>query len=66
MFSDDSGENFDKPITISNINPVGRVGIAMIDKDNIVVSWVETIEEGGALKFVKVNKSGKIGESIAV
>ncbi|NQX81902.1 MAG: hypothetical protein HRT66_07915 [Flavobacteriaceae bacterium] len=66
VFSADGGENFDTPINISKINPMGRVDIAMVDDSNAIVSWVESEEAGGMLKFVTVNKSGEISEPMVI
>ena len=59
VFSKDGGENFDPAINISNTQPIGRVDIAMIDKENAVVSWMESDETGEFIKAIKVNRSGE-------
>ncbi len=59
IFSNDAGENFETPIIVSETNPAGRVDIAMIDKENILVSWLESVEAGNQLKVVRVHKTGK-------
>ena len=59
-FSSDGGENFDIPIRIGDSTVMGRVDIAMIDSDNVIVSWMETIEKEAQIKAVKVHRSGKV------
>ncbi len=66
VFSTDGGENFDAPINISNVNPAGRVDLVMIDNDNVIVSWMESVESGNQIKIVKVNKSGNKSEPILI
>ena len=66
VFSSDSGENFEAPIIISEINPAGRVDIAMIDKDNVLVCWLESIEAGNELKVVRVRKTGNNSDPLLV
>ncbi|MCF6223205.1 MAG: hypothetical protein L3J34_05705 [Flavobacteriaceae bacterium] len=57
-FSDDNGENFALPIQIDNGKPIGRVDVAIIDDKNVLVSWMETTENGADIKIIKVNKNG--------
>ena len=59
MFSNDGGAHFNKPINISNIKPMGRVDVAMIDTENVLVSWMEAVENEAQIKAVKVHRSGK-------
>jgi hypothetical protein len=66
VFSSDAGENFEAPIIISEINPAGRVDIAMIDKDNVLVCWLESIEAGNELKVVRVRKTGNNSDPLLV
>ena len=59
-FSSDGGENFDIPIRIGDSRVMGRVDIVMIDSENVIVSWMETIEKEAQIKAVKVHRSGKV------
>tara|TARA_B100000686_G_scaffold338586_1_gene411319 strand:+ start:705 stop:1916 length:1212 start_codon:yes stop_codon:yes gene_type:complete len=43
--SNDAGETFTSPLTVSSINTNGRVGTAILDNGNVVVSWIDTAEE---------------------
>jgi len=57
-FSDDNGESFEMPIQIDNGKAIGRVDVALIDKENALVSWMESTEFAAEIKVMKVNKNG--------
>ena len=57
-FSDDNGENFSTPIQIDKGKAIGRVDVALIDKENALVSWMESTEFAAEIKIMKVNKDG--------
>ncbi|PCI07745.1 MAG: hypothetical protein COB73_07835 [Flavobacteriaceae bacterium] len=66
VFSDDNGENFSTPIQIDDGNPVGRVDVALLDKNTALVSWMETTETGADIKMIKVGKDGTKSESFII
>ena len=57
-FSNDNGANFDAPIQIDNGKPIGRVDVAFLDENNVLVSWMESTENEAAVKIVKVTTDG--------
>ena len=65
-FSNDNGANFGTPIRIDEGNPLGRVDVVMISKNEALISWLEQKEEGAAIKVVQVNEEGKVGEHITI
>ncbi len=65
-FSQNSGIGFEKPILIDETFTIGRVDLAMIDKENALVSWVTSQESKTVVKAVKVHISGEIGKEIIV
>jgi hypothetical protein len=65
-FSINGGEKFETPIVVSEANPAGRVDIAMIDKDNILVSWLESVNTGNQFKIIRVHKSGNSSKPFLV
>ncbi|WP_339715202.1 hypothetical protein [uncultured Kriegella sp.] len=65
-FSENSGADFTTPISVSNRDALGRVDIVLLDEDNAIVSWMETVKESTYLKIMKVNKSGTKSASISV
>ncbi|HZJ36091.1 MAG TPA: hypothetical protein VFD29_05660 [Gillisia sp.] len=66
IFSGDAGENFSEPIRIDNGNPIGKVDVSLIDKDNALVSWVEGAGSDARIKVVKVTSKGDKSESLVV
>ncbi|MUH37997.1 hypothetical protein D9O36_19260 [Zobellia amurskyensis] len=66
VFSLDGGENFGTPILISDNNTMGRVDLILLDKENAIVSWMETLDKEAQIKAVKVNRSGEISKEIVV
>lgn len=66
VFSGDAGENFSEPIRIDNGNPIGKVDVNLIDKDNALVSWVEGSGSDAQIKAVKVTANGYMSEHLVV
>lgn len=66
IFSDNGGASFSEPILVSNTEALGRVDIVLINKDNAIVSWMETEEKTTYLKAMKVNRSGIKSDSVTV
>ena len=66
VFSNDSGKSFDTPIEISSGKAIGRVDVAFLDEDNVLVSWMESTDAGAELKIIKVPREGKKFEPIVV
>ncbi len=58
-FSADGGAHFDAPITISELRPMGRVDVLMVDGATAIVSWMETLGETAEIKAVRVERNGK-------
>ncbi len=66
VFSSDGGESFEEPILIGKSNVMGRVDIALIDSENAIVSWMETIDKEAQIKALKVHKSGKTAVPVII
>lgn len=66
VFSNNGGADFSEPILISNTDTLGRVDIVLVNKDNAIVSWMETINNITYLKAIKVDKFGKKHKEIFV
>jgi len=62
IFSDDGGENFNKPIRIDEETSIGRVDVEMLDEKSAMVSWME----GAVIKAAKVYKDGTKDSSITI
>lgn len=57
-FSKDNGAHFNAPIQIDNGKPIGRVDVAFLDAENVLVSWMESTDTDAELKVVKVGLDG--------
>lgn len=66
VFSGDAGENFSEPIRIDNGNPIGKVDVSLIDKNNALVSWVEGSGSNAQIKVVKVTAKGYMSKHLVV
>lgn len=66
VFSSDGGASFEEPIHIGKSNVMGRVDIALIDSENAIVSWMETIDKEAQIRALKVHKSGKISTPVII
>ncbi len=65
-FSNDSGSNFDTPIQIDNGKPIGRVDVALLDKDNALISWIESTKDAAEIKVIKVNSNGTKQQPVVI
>ncbi|NKI26627.1 hypothetical protein HCG49_08635 [Arenibacter sp. 6A1] len=65
-FSEDGGENFDAPFVINDHAAIGRVDVLMIDAENVIASWMESVGDGAQLKAVMMHISGKISTPIVI
>ncbi len=66
IFSKDGGETFNVPLIIDEVLTIGRVDVAFIDKNSVLVSWVTSQDSKTVMKAVKVYLSGDIGNTIVV
>lgn len=65
-FSNDGANNFGQPIRIDEGNPIGRVGVVMLDSGNAVVSWLERGDKTSQLRARRVDKDGTVHPSFLV
>mgnify|MGYP001952529738 FL=1 len=64
-FSHDGDANFDKPITIGTSDVIGRVDVALLDKETALVSYMESKDKSAQLKVAKINRlSGVSNERV--
>jgi len=66
IFSKDAGATFNEPIIIDEIKPLGRVDVAMLDPENVLVSWITDNETKTVIKAVKVHISGQKNDAILI
>lgn len=65
-FSSDNGVNFSTPIRIDEGNPLGRVDVVAVSKNEALISWLEQKEEAAVIKVVQVNEEGIVNEKFTV
>lgn len=63
-FSRDNGRTFGDKILVDNIenSPIGRVDVEFISSDEVIISWLSTVEGKGKLLMRKIGVNGSIGE----
>jgi hypothetical protein len=61
-FSKNSGVDFDIPVRIDSGNPLGRVDVVLLDKQNAMVSWMEDVDGKTYIKLKKASISGESAE----
>jgi len=66
IFSKDAGATFNEPIIIDEAKPLGRVDVALLDPENVLVSWITEMHTKTVINAVKVNISGQKNEVILV
>ena len=60
-FSKDGGISFGNPIQIDNGYAIGRVDVLWLDKESVIVSWLEEKSDNGELILKSLNaKNGSI------
>ncbi len=64
-FFSDTG-SFLEPITINDTKALGRVDVAFISSDEVLVSYMESDANGTFLRCKKVNVNGKVSKAVTV
>ncbi len=59
IFSEDGGESFSNPIIIDRTQPLGRVDVILVSKEEAMVSWLAREGKKTMIKAQLVNKSGQ-------
>lgn len=65
-FSTDGGDNFDDPILVSDLNAMGRVDVIMLDDENAIASWMESVDSKAQIKAIKISRAGQKSKPIVV
>ena len=65
-FSESYGSSFGNPITINDLNAIGRVDTAFLNEKEVIVSYMEGDDVGTYLRIKKVSIDGKVSEPITV
>jgi len=61
-----SGSTFKEPIVLNDVDAIGRVDVAFINDNEVLVSYMETDDLGTYLRCKKVTKSGEVSKAITV
>jgi hypothetical protein len=66
-FSTDGGQRFAPPVRVDGGTPAGRVGIALDDNGDAIVSWLERVPpEDAEVRVRRVSRSGTRSEPFTV
>lgn len=65
-FSTDAGATFTAPVEVSDGEPAGRVGVALLPGGSALVSWLERVDGAAEVRVRRVDADGKVGPSLAV
>jgi len=66
VFSSNLGESFNNPIKVNDLETIGRVDVAYVNKNEVLVSYMEVNNEETYLKCKKVHKNGNVSEAITI
>ena len=64
--SDDGGATWGERVRIDGGQPLGRVGVAMLDDGSAVVSWLETVGDQAEVRLRRVGPDGAPGAPVTV
>ena len=65
-FSKSNGDSFSTPIKINDHDAIGRVDVAFLNEQEVIVSYMEGDDVGTYLKIKKVSINGKVSEPITI
>jgi len=65
-FSESYGSSFGNPIKINDHDPIGRVDVAFLNDQEVLVSYMEGDDVGTYLRIKKVSIDGKVSEPITI
>ena len=61
-----AADSFDKPILLNDVEALGRVDVAFINSNEVLVSYMESDEKGTYLRCKRVAKNGTVSKAITV
>jgi hypothetical protein len=65
-FSDNAGDTFGAPVIVDEGRPIGRVDVLLLKDGGVIVSWLEKLDGGGAVRVRRIHPNGKLDPSIVV
>lgn len=60
VLSADSGDSFSSPIVVASPKTNGRVGTALLDSGDVVVSWIDTTDSEARIMLSRFTPEGKL------
>lgn len=65
-FSTDYGKTFGDPIIIDNTQPIGRLDLELIDTENAIISWMDSIEGKTTIMLQRINLDGDYSKALQI
>ena len=65
-FSSNNGETFNTPINISDVEPMGRVDIELLEDNSALVSWMDIVNDNTVIQLQRVHADGTLSELITL
>ena len=65
-FSESYGSSFNNPIKINDYTAIGRVDVAFLNDNEVLVSYMEVDDVGTYLRLKKVSIDGKVSKPITI
>ena len=65
-FSSDQGDTFGAPAEVSAAEPIGRVGVLLLEDGSAVVSWLERLNQSGGVLARRVHPDGRMSAPMTV
>ena len=66
-FSVDGGQRFAAPVRVDGGTPAGRVGVALAENGDAIVSWLERVPpEDAEVRVRRVSRSGTMGPPVTI
>ncbi|MFC4721966.1 hypothetical protein ACFO5O_06520 [Geojedonia litorea] len=65
-FSNNNGNSFETPVTLSNSFPIGRVDVELIDNNSAIVTWVDNVNYETVIQMQRVYKDGSKSEPLTL
>jgi len=65
-FSKTNGDSFNTPLKVNDHSAIGRVDVAFLNDDEVIVSYMEVDDIKAYLRIKKVSVNGKVSEPITI
>lgn len=65
-FSTDQGASFGAPVRMDKGLPMGRVGLAFTEENELILTWLEQTDEAAEIRLARVNLQGEKQEELVL